>query len=178
MRAWATSVQGRRQRRRSRSTTASDRRCRFNHFRPAVQRSNPPIPSNLYARGEQPAAFKAAQNVETKFGQDPKRLLESCWFLPEVERGTEVDASRKRGEACARLAEAHRILALGLHISLRLDEAAANTNGQSNSIRLRKSRAAVSPICTVPRAKPNRHSRSTTNSSQPIQKIAPLAPEK
>jgi hypothetical protein len=39
------------------------------------------IPMNLYLRGEREAAFKAAQNVETKFGTDPKRLLAGGGFL-------------------------------------------------------------------------------------------------
>jgi uncharacterized membrane protein YgcG/tetratricopeptide (TPR) repeat protein len=84
------------------------------------------IPMNLYMRGEHNAAFKAAQNVEAKFGADAKRLLSVAGFYLNVERGTEVV---RLGEAAVKLApenaEAHRILALGLHISLRLDEAAA-----------------------------------------------------
>jgi tetratricopeptide (TPR) repeat protein len=84
------------------------------------------IPMNLYMRGEHSAAFKAAQNVEAKFGTDAKRLLTLSEFYLNVERGTEVV---RVGEAAVKLApdmaEAHRILALGLHISLRLDEAAA-----------------------------------------------------
>lgn len=84
------------------------------------------IPMNLYARGEHNAAFKAAQSVETKYGSDAKRLLAMASFYLNVERGTEVV---RVAEAAVKLApdmaEAHRILALGLHISLRLEEAAA-----------------------------------------------------
>lgn len=84
------------------------------------------IPTNLYVRGEHNAAFKAAQNVEAKYGNDAKRLLAMAGFYLNVERGTEVV---RVAEAAVKLApdmaEAHRILALGLHISLRLDEAAA-----------------------------------------------------
>ena len=84
------------------------------------------IPMNLYMRGEHTAAFKAAQNVEAKFGTDAKRLLTIAGFYLHVERGTEVV---RVAEAAVKLApenaEAHRILALGLHISLRLDDAAA-----------------------------------------------------
>ncbi|HEX6046063.1 MAG TPA: tetratricopeptide repeat protein [Pyrinomonadaceae bacterium] len=84
------------------------------------------IPMNLYMRGEHAAAFKAAQNVEAKFGTDAKRLIALANFYLNVERGAEVV---RVGEAAVKLApdmaEAHRILALGLHISLRLDEAAA-----------------------------------------------------
>jgi tetratricopeptide (TPR) repeat protein len=84
------------------------------------------IPMNLYMRGEHSAAFKAAQNVETKFGTDAKRLLTVAGFYLNVERGAEVV---RVSEAAVKLApenaEAHRLLALGLHISLRLDDAAA-----------------------------------------------------
>ncbi len=84
------------------------------------------IPTNLYLRGEHSAAFKAAQNIETKFGTDVKRLLNVANFYLTVERGTEVV---RVAEAAVKLApenaEAHRLLALGLHISLRLEEAAA-----------------------------------------------------
>jgi tetratricopeptide (TPR) repeat protein/uncharacterized membrane protein YgcG len=84
------------------------------------------IPNNLYLRGEKTAAFQAAQSVETKFGNDPKRLLSVAGFYLGIERG---DETIRIAEAAVKLApdmaEAHRILALGLHISLRLDEAAA-----------------------------------------------------
>jgi tetratricopeptide (TPR) repeat protein len=84
------------------------------------------IPMNLYVRGERAAAFKAAQNLETKFGSDPKRLLSVAGFYLGVERG---DEAARIGENVVKLvpdlAEAHRVLAVGLHISLRLDEAAA-----------------------------------------------------
>lgn len=84
------------------------------------------IPMNLYVRNEHNAAFKAAQSIETKYGNDAKRLLALAGFYLNVERGTEVV---RLAEAAVKLApdmaEAHRILALGLHISLRLEEAAA-----------------------------------------------------
>ena len=84
------------------------------------------IPTNLYVRGEREAAFKAAQNIETKFGNDAKRLMSLAGFYLGIERGTDVI---RVAEAAVKLApdmaEAHRILALGYHISLRLDEAAA-----------------------------------------------------
>src|SRR6266850_3277414 len=84
------------------------------------------IPLNLYLRGEKVAAFKAAQNVETKFGADPKRLLAVAGFYLGIERGDE--AARVAAQAvklAPDMAEAHHALALALHISLRLDEAAA-----------------------------------------------------
>ena len=84
------------------------------------------IPANLYLRGEREAAFKAAQNIETKFGSDPKRLLAIASFYLGIERGDE--AARLADSAlklAPDLADAHRVRALGLHMSLRLDEAAA-----------------------------------------------------
>ncbi len=84
------------------------------------------IPMNLYVRGEHAAAFQAAQNIEAKYGQDAKRLLNLSGFYLNVERGNDVI---RLGEAAVKLApeiaEAHRILGLGYHISLRLEEAAA-----------------------------------------------------
>ncbi|HEU4432655.1 MAG TPA: TPM domain-containing protein, partial [Pyrinomonadaceae bacterium] len=85
-----------------------------------------PIPMNLYVRGEHAAAFKAAESIEAKYGQDPKRLLNLAGFYLSVERGPDIV---RVAEAVVKLApdmpEAHRTLALGYHISLRLDEAAA-----------------------------------------------------
>jgi len=84
------------------------------------------IPVNLYLRGERDAAFKAAQNVEAKFGNDPKRLLAVAGFYLGIERGAEtVRVAQNVVKLAPDLAEAHRILAVGLHISLRLDEAMA-----------------------------------------------------
>lgn len=84
------------------------------------------IPINLYLRGERAAAFKAAQNVEAKFGNDPKRLLAIAGFYLGIERGSDtVRVAENAVKLAPDLAEAHRILAVGLHMSLRLDEAAA-----------------------------------------------------
>jgi tetratricopeptide (TPR) repeat protein len=84
------------------------------------------IPMNLYLRGEREAAYKAAQSIETKFGNDPKRLLEMAGFYMGVERGADtVRLAESAVKLAPDLAEAHRLLAVGLHISLRLDEAAA-----------------------------------------------------
>ena len=84
------------------------------------------IPMNLYMRGERDAAFKAAQNVENKFGSNPKRMLEVAGFYLGVERSSDtVRIGENAVKLAPDLAEAHRILALGLHLSLRLDEAAA-----------------------------------------------------
>lgn len=84
------------------------------------------IPTNLYVRGERDAAFKAAQSVEAKYGNDAKRLLAMASFYLNVERGAEVVRIAETAVKLAPdMAEAHRILALGLHISLRIDEAAA-----------------------------------------------------
>lgn len=84
------------------------------------------IPSNLFLRGERTAAVEAAQKIETKFGADPKRLLTLAGFYLGIEEGDE--AARLAAAAvklAPNLAEAHHVLGLGLHISLRLDEAAA-----------------------------------------------------
>jgi uncharacterized membrane protein YgcG/tetratricopeptide (TPR) repeat protein len=84
------------------------------------------IPSNLYLRGEREAAFDAARAIETKFGNDPKRLLVLSSFYLGVEEGEQ--AARLAAEAvklAPEMADAHRALGLGLHIALRLDEAAA-----------------------------------------------------
>jgi tetratricopeptide (TPR) repeat protein len=84
------------------------------------------IPMNLYLRDEREAAFKAAQNVEAKFGTDPKRLLAIAGFYLGIERGSDtVRIAESAVKLAPDLAEAHRILAVGLHISLRLDEAIA-----------------------------------------------------
>lgn len=84
------------------------------------------IPMNLYLRGERAAAFKAAQEIETKFGSDPKRLLEVAGFYLGIERANEtVRLAESAVKLAPDLAEAHRVLAVGLHLSLRLDEAVA-----------------------------------------------------
>ena len=84
------------------------------------------IPMNLWVRGEHAAALQAAQNIEAKYGADAKRLLNLAGFYLNIERGTDVI---RVGEAAAKISpdvpEVHRVLALGYHISLRLDEAAA-----------------------------------------------------
>ena len=83
------------------------------------------IPMNLYLRGERDAAFKAAQNVETKFGTDPKRLLAMGGFYVGIERGEEaIGVANSAIKLAPDMAEAHRMRAIGLHLSLRLDEAA------------------------------------------------------
>lgn len=83
------------------------------------------IPTNLYLRGERAAAFKAAQNVETKFASNPKRLLAVANFYLGIEYGDEVIRIADNAIKLAPdLPEAHRLKAVGLHVSLRLDEAA------------------------------------------------------
>ncbi|HEV2835360.1 MAG TPA: TPM domain-containing protein, partial [Pyrinomonadaceae bacterium] len=84
------------------------------------------IPANLYLRGEREAAFKAAQTIESKFGSDPKRLLALADFYLGIERGDEaIRIAESAIKLAPDLADAHRMLALGYHISLRLDDAAA-----------------------------------------------------
>lgn len=83
------------------------------------------LPSNLYIRGERAAAFDAARRIEAKFGTDAKRLLVLATFYLGVEDGEE--AARVAAQAVKLSpdsADAHRVLGLGLHLSLRLDEAA------------------------------------------------------
>ncbi len=84
------------------------------------------IPLNLYVRGQRAAAFEAAQLIEGKFGADAKRLLALAGFYLGIELGDE--AARLASQAVKLspdLAEAHHALGLGLHLSLRLDEATA-----------------------------------------------------
>ena len=84
------------------------------------------IPLNLYLRGESAAATKAAQAIEAKFGSDPKRLVALSGFYISTEQG--VEATRLATQAvqlAPDLAEAHHGLGRALHVSLRLDEAAA-----------------------------------------------------
>jgi tetratricopeptide (TPR) repeat protein len=84
------------------------------------------IPMNLYLRGEKDSAYRASGAIEEKFGSDPKRLLAVAGFYLGIERG---DEATRVGEAVVKmapdLAEAHRVMAVGLHFSLRLDEAAS-----------------------------------------------------
>ncbi|MGI8733467.1 MAG: TPM domain-containing protein [Pyrinomonadaceae bacterium] len=84
------------------------------------------IPSNLYLRGEHAAAFDAARKIEAKFGSDPKRLLILTGFYLGIEDGEEAARVAARAvKLSPDLADAHRALGLGLHLSLRLEEAAA-----------------------------------------------------
>jgi tetratricopeptide (TPR) repeat protein len=84
------------------------------------------IPMNLYLRREQAAAFKAAQEIEAKFGTDPKRLLALATFYLGIERGDEATRLADQVlQTAPDMAEAHRARALGLHLSLRVEEAAS-----------------------------------------------------
>ncbi|HEV7745858.1 MAG TPA: TPM domain-containing protein [Pyrinomonadaceae bacterium] len=83
------------------------------------------IPLNLYMRGESAAATKAAQNIETKFGNDAKRLVILSSFYVTTEQGSEaIRLATQAVQLAPDLAEAHQGLGRALHISLRLDEAA------------------------------------------------------
>ncbi|HSK64496.1 MAG TPA: TPM domain-containing protein, partial [Pyrinomonadaceae bacterium] len=83
------------------------------------------IPTNLYMRGERDAAFKAAQQIEAKFGSDALRLLTLAGFYLGIERGDEtIRLAENAIKLAPDIAEGHRMLALGMHISLRLEEAA------------------------------------------------------
>lgn len=84
------------------------------------------IPVNLYLRGESAAATKAAQNIEAKFGQDARRLAGLSSFYVTTEQGNEATRLATQAiQLAPDLAEAHQALGLALHVSLRLDEAAA-----------------------------------------------------
>jgi len=84
------------------------------------------IPLNLYVRGEGAAAIRAAQDIEAKFGGDAKRLLALSSFYISTEQGGEATRIATKAVTLAPdLAEAHQGLGLALHISLRLEEAAA-----------------------------------------------------
>src|SRR5207302_345187 len=84
------------------------------------------IPLNLYLRGERSQALKAGRLIEAKVVNDPKRLLALSGFYLGIERG---DEAARLAEQAVKLtpewAEAHNALGLALHISLRLNEAAA-----------------------------------------------------
>ncbi len=83
------------------------------------------IPLNLYLRGEPAAATKAAQNIEAKLANDPKRLLMLSGFYIRTEQGGEAARlATKAVQLAPDLAEAHQGLGRALHISLQLDEAA------------------------------------------------------
>ena len=84
------------------------------------------IPLNLYLRGEPAAALEAAEKVEAKFGNDPKRLVALSGFYISTEQGPEAARLATRAVQLApELAEAHQGLGRALHVSLRLEEAAA-----------------------------------------------------
>src|SRR2546425_1369700 len=84
------------------------------------------IPLNLYMRGERPEALKAARLIEAKFANDPKRLLTVSGFYLGIERGDEAARIAEQAVKLAPdMAAAHHALGLALHISLQLDQAAA-----------------------------------------------------
>ncbi len=84
------------------------------------------IPLNLYLRGERAAADTAARNIVAKFGADSNRLLAVAGFYIAIERGEEARLIAMQALKLAPdLAAAHQSLGLALHVSLRLDEAAA-----------------------------------------------------
>lgn len=84
------------------------------------------IPFNLYLRGEPAAALQAAQNIEAKFGDDAWRLVMLSGFYVHTEQGAEATRlGNKAVQLAPDLAEAHQALGRALHVSLRLDDAAA-----------------------------------------------------
>ncbi len=84
------------------------------------------IPLNLYLRREPEAAITAAREIETKFGSDAKRLALLSTFYVSTEQGAEATRLATAAVQLAPgLADAHQALGRALHISLRVDEAAA-----------------------------------------------------
>lgn len=84
------------------------------------------IPLKLYVNGERNAAFKAAQSIESKFGSQPKHLLALASFYVGAEYGEEaIRLATRAVQLAPDMAEAHYVLASALHISLRINEAAA-----------------------------------------------------
>jgi tetratricopeptide (TPR) repeat protein/uncharacterized membrane protein YgcG len=84
------------------------------------------IPLNLYLRGESAAATKAAQDIEAKFGSDPRRLVILSSFYVTTEQANEaLRLATQAVKLAPDLAEAHQGLGRALHISLRLEDAAA-----------------------------------------------------
>jgi uncharacterized membrane protein YgcG/Flp pilus assembly protein TadD len=84
------------------------------------------IPLNLYLRGERAAADNAARNIIAKFGADPNRLLSVAGFYIAIERGEEArQIAMQAIKLAPDLAAAHQTLGLAWHVSLHLDEAAA-----------------------------------------------------
>ncbi|HEX3279764.1 MAG TPA: TPM domain-containing protein, partial [Pyrinomonadaceae bacterium] len=84
------------------------------------------IPMNLYLRGERAAADKAARNIVAKFGADPARLLSIAGFYIAIEHGEEArQIAMQALKLAPDSATAHQTLGLAWHISLHLDEAAA-----------------------------------------------------
>lgn len=84
------------------------------------------IPLNLYLRDERAAADNAARSIATKFGANPLKLLAVAEFYIAIERGEEARQIATQAITLApNLAEAHQTLGSALHVSLRLEEAAA-----------------------------------------------------
>ena len=84
------------------------------------------IPLNLYLRGNKEAAYKAARNIEAKFGDNAKHLIDLSGFYLRLEDGEE--ATRIAAQAiklAPEMAEAHHNHGLALHISFRINEAMA-----------------------------------------------------
>jgi tetratricopeptide (TPR) repeat protein len=82
------------------------------------------IPLNLYLRGETAAAAKTAQEIETRFGNDAKRLVMLSNYYVRTEQGGEaIRLATQAVQLSPDLAEAHQGLGLALRVSLRLDEA-------------------------------------------------------
>jgi len=84
------------------------------------------IPLNLYLRGNKDAAYKAAQNIEAKFGDNAQHLIDLSGFYLRLEDGEEATRIAAQAVKLApEMAEAHHNHGLALHISFRIKEAMA-----------------------------------------------------
>ena len=84
------------------------------------------LPLNIFLRGQRDAAIEMARAIETKFKDDPKRLLAIANFYLSIEQPDEAARIAEQAvKAAPDSAAAHRTLGAARHIALRLDEAAA-----------------------------------------------------
>ncbi|MGA9994400.1 MAG: tetratricopeptide repeat protein, partial [Pyrinomonadaceae bacterium] len=84
------------------------------------------LPLNIFLRGQRDAALEMARAIETKFKDDPKRLLALATFYLSTEQPEEAARIAEQAiKVAPDSAAAHRTLGASRHIALRLDDAAA-----------------------------------------------------
>ena len=125
------------------------------------------FPMNLYLLGEKEAAFKAAQNLEAKFGSDPKRLLAVARFYMGIERAADAVRIADTCRASLRPISPRRIDCWRWAITSRCDWTTRlpSTKKLSNSIQTRKHLEPAWLTFIALRANLKKHWRSTTNNS-------------